>query len=126
MAFLKKKALKKEESTDARATRVVSDAVNHEGDKSKIGVLMHPHITEKTAAGAALSGKKMYAFAVSEDANKPQIKNAVEARYNVKVTAVRVVNICGKEIHRGKQIGWKQGMKKAYATLAEGQTIEIQ
>ena len=125
MAFLKKKVLKKEENTDARATRVVSDAVSH-GGNNKIGILMHPHITEKTAAASALSGKKMYAFAVSGDANKHEVKQAVESRYNVKVTAVRVVNIRGKEIRRGKQIGWKQGMKKAYATLAVGQTIEIQ
>ena len=126
MAFFKKKALKKEESTDSRATRVVSDTVNHKGDKSKIGVLMHPHITEKTAAGAALSGKKMYAFSVSGDANKREVKQAVESRYGVRVIAVRVVNIRGKEIRRGTQIGWKQGMKKAYAMLAAGQTIEIQ
>ena len=68
----------------------------------------------------------MYAFAVRRDANKSQVKRAVESRYGVQVAMVRIVNIVGKEIRRGKQIGWKQGMKKAYATLAEGQTIEIQ
>ena len=93
------------------------------GSGNKTGVLLRPHITEKTAAAARA---RIYGFAVSPDANKSQVKKAVESKYGVKVTAVRVVNIRGKELHRGKQVGWKQGMKKAYATLAQGQAIEIQ
>ena len=123
MAFLRKNKAK-QENTDATPVRSASITPNS-GSDSKIGVLMYPHITEKTAAGAALPGKKMYAFAVSGDANKREVKQAVESRYNVRVTAVRMVSIRGKEIRRGKEIGWKQGIKKAYATLAEGQTIEI-
>ena len=100
-----------------------ASVVPNSGSGNKAGVLLHPHITEKTAAAAH---SRMYAFAISRDANKLQVKQAVESKYGVNVTAVRMVNIRGKEIRRGKQVGWKQGMKKAYATLAEGQTIEIQ
>ena len=124
MAFLRKNKSKQEENAEAIAVRSVSVAP-HSGVGKKAGVLLYPHITEKSAAGAS-SDKKMYAFAVSGDANKREVKQAVESRYGVRVMAVRVVNIRGKEIRRGKQIGWKHGMRKAYATLAEGQTIEIQ
>ena len=122
MAFLRKNKSRQEEKTDATQMRSASVAPNS-GSGNKTGVLLRPHITEKTAAAARA---RIYGFAVSPDANKSQVKKAVESKYGVKVTAVRVVNIRGKELHRGKQVGWKQGMKKAYATLAEGQAIEIQ
>ena len=125
MAFLKKSTLKKDEKTEITAVQSVL-VTPRSGLGNKTGVLLHPHITEKTSSSAALSNKKMYAFAVSRDVNKLQVKRAVESRYGVQVAAVRMVHVRGKEIHRGKQTGWKQGMKKAYATLAEGQTIEIQ
>ena len=124
MAFFKKKASQKKEDTtqSEKAAIVGSERVKAAGG-SNVGVLMHPHITEKTAAGAHF---RMYAFAVSPDANKSQVKKAVESKYGVNVTAVRMANIRGKEIHRGRETGWKHGMRKAYATLAEGQAIEIQ
>ena len=125
MAFLKKSTSKKNEKTETTAAQSAL-VTPRSGLGNKTGVLLHPHITEKTSLGAASSNKKMYAFAVSRDANKSQVKHAVESRYGVQVATVRMVHIRGKEIHRGKQTGWKQGMKKAYATLAQGQTIEIQ
>ena len=97
--------------------------VPNSGSGNKTGVLMHPHVTEKTAAAAH---SRMYAFAVSPDANKSEVKEVVESKYGVNVIAVRMINIRGKEIHRGRETGWKHGMRKAYATLAEGQAIEIQ
>lgn len=127
MAFLRKKILQKEETTQhSEKTVLVNNAHTSGYAKNKSGILRYPHITEKTAAGVALGSKKMYAFVVASDTNKREVKQAVESRYGVTVAAVRIVTIRGKEIRRGKQIGWKQGMKKAYATLAEGQAIEIQ
>ena len=117
MAFLKKK--KSEQETENRTERAASNS----GGQAKTGVLLNPHITEKTAAGAS---RRMYAFSVGLNANKIEIKRAIGARYGVTVTDVRVVNVHKKEMHRGKQVGWRGGMKKAYATLAEGQTIDIQ
>ena len=122
MAFLRKNKSKQEEKAEAPLVRSASVVPNSRSG-NKVGILMHPHITEKTAAAAR---SRMYAFAISPDANKSQVKQAVESKYGVNVIAVRVVNIRGKEIHRGRETGWKHGMRKAYATLAEGQTIEIQ
>ena len=87
------------------------------------GVLAAPHITEKTSGK---SGENKYAFVVSRRANKPEVKRAIEARYGINVLGVNIVNVPGKERKRGKQVGWKQGYKKAIVQLKEGQTIEIQ
>lgn len=123
MAFLKKKLPKKEKETETRTAGQLSRSPIKGGNAGSVGILLYPHITEKTATAAS---RRMYAFVVAPQTNKVEIKKAVESRYGVKVINVRVVTIPGKEIRRGKQIGWKQGIKKAYATLAEGQTIEVQ
>ena len=125
MALLKNILSKKEKKTDIQTTNKVSrDGAAQSAPKgSMAGVLLYPHITEKTAAGV---NRRTYAFVVAPNANKQEVKKAIQARYGVTVTDVRVVTVHGKEIRRGRQIGWKPGMKKAYATIAEGQTIEIQ
>lgn len=87
------------------------------------GVLIAPHITEKTSR-AADGGK--YAFIVSERADKAGVKMAVRSRYGVEVREVNIINIPGKERRRGRQIGWKPGYKKATVTLEKGQSIDIQ
>ncbi len=86
------------------------------------GVLRAVHITEKASAAAH---ERSYIFKVNPRANKSDVKRAVEARYGVRVESVRTVNVSGKERRRGKQIGWKQGYKKAVVTLKEGQSIEL-
>ncbi len=88
-----------------------------------LGVLLRPHLTEKTSSGAE---KNKYVFVVSKDTNRIEVKKAVEARYQVEVARVNVVNTQGKERKRGRQVGWRPGYKKAVVTLEEGQTIEIQ
>lgn len=93
------------------------------GGKAVLGVLRMAHITEKAAN---LNKKDKYVFKVDVRVNKLEIKRAVENRYGVRVKSVNIVNIPGKERKRGRQIGWKQGFKKAIVTLREGQTIEIQ
>lgn len=86
------------------------------------GVLRKPHVTEKTSAGAK---KNTYAFSVETRANKPAVKKAVEARYKVNVTQVRMLVMPGKVRMRGRQRGWKPGFKKTIVTIKEGQTIEV-
>lgn len=88
------------------------------------GILTKPHITEKASLG--VSAQNTYVFAVTSRANKTAIKKAVEKRYDTRVEAVRVINLPGKERKRGKQVGWKPGLKKAMVKLKEGETIEIQ
>ena len=82
-------------------------------------VLQKPLITEKTASqGGAV-------FAVHPDANKIEIRKAVEKIFDVKVTAVRTANMMGKKKRVGQKVGKQKDWKKAYVSLAEGSNIEI-
>ncbi|OGO04322.1 MAG: 50S ribosomal protein L23 [Chloroflexi bacterium RBG_13_54_9] len=85
-------------------------------------VLRRPLITEK---GTNLQGQNKYIFEVARDANKMQIKEAVEKVFNVKVMAVNVSNVPGKMKRLGRHSGMTRSWKKAVVTLAEGQTIEF-
>jgi large subunit ribosomal protein L23 len=65
------------------------------------------------------------AFRVSPDANKTEIKQAVERIFKAKVAAVNVINVAGKEKRLGKNIGRRPDWKKAIVTLKPGEKIEI-
>ncbi len=123
MAFLKKGSSKKEKEPEAQVSGNVSRGAVSGGKEASFGILLHPHITEKTAS--PLHGRT-YTFAIVPKANKMGVKNAIERRYQVHVVDIRTVTIPGKEIRRGKQIGWKQGMKKAVVKLKEGEQIELE
>ena len=123
MGFLNKiLPKKKEKQTDIDVIHRVARDSAHIIHKGGMGILLYPHITEKSADAVS---RRTYAFVIAPHANKQEVKKAIQSRYGVNVTDVRVVTIRGKEIRRGRQIGWKQGIKKAYVTLAQGQTIEI-
>lgn len=64
-------------------------------------------------------------FKVAPDATKPQIKQAVESIFGVKVTAVNTLNRPGKVKKFRGVTGRRPGIKKAVVTLAEGQSIDI-
>lgn len=85
-------------------------------------VLRHPLITEKNTV---LQAEGKYAFKVAEEANKPQIKQAVEKAFNVKVTAVNVMSVPGKRKRIGRQQVLTQSWKKAIVTLKPGDRIEL-
>ena len=87
-------------------------------------VLVAPHITEKTAL--AMQNANQYAFRVRRDANKTEIKQAVELMFDVKVAGVQVANEPGKDRRFGQRIGRTQDLKKAYVRLAEGQAIDYE
>jgi large subunit ribosomal protein L23 len=87
-------------------------------------VLVAPHITEKTAL--AMQNANQYAFKVRRDADKTEIKQAVEMMFDVKVAGVQVVNEPGKDRRFGKRLGRTQDWKKAYVKLAEGQAIDYE
>jgi large subunit ribosomal protein L23 len=85
-------------------------------------VVLAPHITEKSTM---LSEHNAVVFKVASDASKPEIKDAVEALFNVKVTGVNTVVTKGKSKRwRGKPYQ-RSDFKKAIVTLAEGQTIDV-
>lgn len=89
-------------------------------------VLNKPLLTEKAMK---LSTIGQYAFEVNPNANKIEIKNAIQTMYEVDVLKVRTVRIKGKVKARMTKKGFIKGKsplrKKAYVTLKEGQTIEI-
>ena len=89
-----------------------------------MSVLIAPHVTEKTSL--AMQNNNQYTFRVRRDATKPDIKKAVELMFEVKVAGVQVVNEPGKSRRFGKTVGRTQDWKKAYVSLAEGQSIDYE
>ena len=86
-------------------------------------VLIRPVISEKSVAQTE---RNNYTFAVRRDANKFQIRAAVEAEFRVDVIGVRVLTVKPKEKRRGRRTpGMIPGWRKAIVTLAEGQKIEL-
>ena len=86
-------------------------------------VIKKPHVTEKTSLGADASNT--VAVVVDKDANKIEIKQAVESLFKVKVADVRTVTVAGKVKRTGKTYGKRSNWKKAYVTLQEGQSIDF-
>jgi len=86
-------------------------------------VLRKPRITEK---GTVLAEQGKYVFEVSPNANKLQIKEAVERAWpNVKVTAVNVMTMPGKQRRWKRFVAFQSDWKKAIVTLQPGQRIEF-
>ena len=86
-------------------------------------IILAPIITEKTSVIAA-NGDKIV-FKVKKDANKTQIKQAIEKIYNVKVEKVNTINVKPKKKRVGRYTGTTSAYKKAIITLAEGSKIEL-
>jgi len=86
-------------------------------------IIIAPIITEKTSRISA-NGDKIV-FKVRKDANKTQIKQAIEKIYSVKVEKVNTINVKPKKKRVGRYTGTTSAYKKAVITLAEGSKIEI-
>jgi len=89
-----------------------------------MSVLIAPHVTEKSSLG--MQNHNQYTFRVRRDANKTDIRQAVELMFDVKVKAVQVLNEPGKSRRFGKRTGRTQDWKKAYVSLIQGQTIDYE
>jgi len=85
-------------------------------------VIRKPVITEKATMASEANA---VVFEVAMDANKPQIKEAVEALFGVKVKAVNTTITKGKEKRFRGRPGRRNDVKKAYVTLEEGNTIDV-
>ena len=85
-------------------------------------VLRRPLITEKNTM---LQAQGKYAFEVAEEANKSQVKQAVEKAFKVKVSAVNVITVPGKTRRVGRRPVLTQPWKKAIVTLKPGDKIEF-
>ena len=91
-----------------------------------MSVLKRPLVTEKVSS---LNEKGKYGFIVDNDANKVEIKKAVEKMYSVTVKSVNTMNAAGKIRNRytkaGNISGMKGRVKKAVITLKKGETIDF-
>ena len=85
-------------------------------------ILRSPVVTEKATN---LGEKGQLAFRVSIDATKPEIKAAVEGLFNVTVTGVNTLVVKGKTKRFKGRPGVRSDVKKAFVTLAEGQSIDF-
>lgn len=86
-------------------------------------IIKKPHVTEKTSLGSDTTNT--VSIVVDRDANKIEIKQAIEALFKVKVADVRTVNVAGKVKRVGRNTGKRSNWKKAYVTLQEGQSIDF-
>lgn len=85
-------------------------------------VVIAPVVSEKSYG---LIDEGTYTFVVHPDANKTEIKQAIEHIFDVKVTQVNTVNRKGKRKRLGIRHGVRKDTKRAYVTLAEGDDIDI-
>ncbi len=88
----------------------------------KFQIIKRPIVTEKSTK---LSEKNQYTFEVDKNANKIEIKSAIETIFNVKVVSVNVINEIAKAKRVGQHSGFKPAVSKAIVTLAEGFKIDV-
>ena len=86
-------------------------------------VVIRPIVTEQGMHFANVKGA--YSFEVHREANKAEIKNAIEKIYGVKVDKVRTANHKGKHRRRGRRIGTTAAWKKAVVFLAPDNQIDL-
>lgn len=86
-------------------------------------IIVRPLTTEKTAEKA--EAENSYAFEVGLGATKVEIKEAVQGLFDVRVSHVRTVVVQGKTKRFGRYYGKRSNWKKAYVTLAEGETLSV-
>ena len=83
-------------------------------------IIRVPLFTEKSVEARE---ENKYAFRVSSDSTKIQIREAVEALFDVKVVSVNTINVKGKMKRQGRFVGKRADWKKAIVRLVDGQTI---
>ena len=89
--------------------------------KTSYDIIRRPIITEKSAL---LAEKAVYTFEVAKEANKVEIKKAIEEIFGIKVVAIRTVNVHKKAKRMSRYEGFKSAYKKAIVRLEPGQTIK--
>ncbi len=86
-------------------------------------IIKAPIITEKSTD--LMQNKNTYTFSVDVNANKTQIKQAIEAIFNVKVASVNTVTVHPRKKRVGRYTGMTNKVKKAIVKLQEGSSIEL-
>ncbi len=90
-------------------------------------ILIRPVVTERTTDLAEPDAKdrRSYAFIVARDANKIEIRRAIETTFGVRVADVRTANYPGKWRRVGRSLGRRPSFKKAVVKLAPGEQIDV-
>ncbi|HSH44315.1 MAG TPA: 50S ribosomal protein L23 [Longimicrobiales bacterium] len=86
-------------------------------------VVIRPVVTERSTVLA--DEQDAFTFIVARDANKIEIRRAVEELFDVQVRSVRTMNYRGKVRRVGRNTGRRPGYKKAIVKLAEGERIDV-
>jgi large subunit ribosomal protein L23 len=86
-------------------------------------IIKKPVITEKASDATGI--RNAYTFRVPLDANKVEVREAVQKLFEVKVKSVNTLRVRGKWRVRGRSIGRSKPWKKAMVVLEEGQTIDL-
>ena len=81
-------------------------------------------VVSDKASSDAFMANNTYTFRVGIDSNKPQIKQAIETLFNVKVETVRTLIVYGEERRVGRFSGKTSNWKKAYVKLQEGSSLQ--
>jgi large subunit ribosomal protein L23 len=84
-------------------------------------IIRQPLITEKNTQ---LRAENKYVFEVARTASKPEVREAVEKVFGVKVDSVTTMVVKGKKKRTGRFVGYRNDRKKAIVKLAEGQKID--
>jgi len=92
-------------------------------NKDIYDIIKMPHLTEKVTN--LINTNNQYAFKVSIDSTKREIKKAVETYFSVEVDKVRVLKVKGKAKRSRYRIKKRPTWKKAYVSLVEGHSIEV-
>ena|SRR5579862_4452846 len=88
-----------------------------------MNIIQRPYLSEKASIGT--EKRREYVFEVIKSATKPDVKQAVELLFKVKVQSVNIVNVKPKPRRFGQIEGKSKAWKKAYVKLEEGQTIDF-
>ncbi len=89
--------------------------------KDPYQIIIKPIITEKSTA--LKENNREVCFEIHPEANKSEVKKAVEKLFKVKVERVRIVNLKGKVRRLGRTVGQTKARKKAYVKLREGEKM---
>ena len=88
-----------------------------------MNVILAPHVSEKATSRA--DTQNQHVFSVAKNANKLEVKKAVEKMFEVEVAEVKLLNIHGKLKRLGRRFGKRKDWKKAYVKLIEGFDINF-
>lgn len=117
-----KKVSKVEEAKKDKDSVSTKKQINIPAKSRSFEVLVRPHISEKSAYGEE---RGIYVFVVKKNANKVEIKNAINDVYGIMPKKVHVVHMDGKHVRSGAKQGQRKDWKKAMVTLPKGKNIDI-